>query len=83
MAGLANQLSRQVLALVANTRLNGDWLHAAFRDFYANIVTAIGQTTSGTERAGRKLAILYLCTCLPTHAADLPLHHNAQLCAVR
>ena len=54
MAGLANKLSRQVLALVANTRLNGDWLHAAFRDFYAKLDDTIG----GSDDASTNVADL-------------------------
>tara|TARA_R110001606_G_scaffold195637_1_gene343306 strand:+ start:95 stop:358 length:264 start_codon:yes stop_codon:yes gene_type:complete len=83
VAGLANKLSRQVLALVANTRLHGDWLHAAFRDFHTDIVAAIGQPTARAKRTGCKLAILDLRSCLPTHPADLTFDYNAYLGAIR
>jgi hypothetical protein len=42
MAGLIYQLSRQVLALVANTRLNGFRLHTAFGNLNLYYIATIG-----------------------------------------
>ena len=83
MAGLANKLARQVLAFMAYSRLHGDWLHAAFRDFHANIVTAIWQTTSRPKRTGGKLAILNARSRLPAHTTNFTLYDNAYLGLVR